>query len=520
MAAPLTSHDFLELVRQSGLLESERLDAHLGQRFPGGKLPSEPKELATGLIRDGLLTYFQAHELLQGKFRGFSFGKYKVLERLGCGRNSNVFLCEQLSMSRKVVLKILPLAKAENPIALARFDREARAAGALHHPNIVHTYDHGQEKDLHYLVMEYVDGSSLHEIVEKYGPMAIDRAAAYIRQAAVGLQHLHQTGLIHRDIKPANLLLDRQGIIRILDLGLARFFEDHKDLLTQQYDPRAILGTADYVSPEQAFHGHAVDTRTDIYSLGATFYFLLAGRPPFVGKAVAQKLLYHLTKDPTPLRTLRPEIPEELAAVVEKMMSKDRDQRYQDAAAIGAALTPWTQTPVAPPPAAEMPQLSPAAQHAGHVETSSVPATTAVVRATAPSPAGNGTHSKAQTTRRPKQSAKREDPPSASWEQPRDGLQPMPAQHPVAESVNRLSGTESNADLVSSRCRRPNSEQPDGGALQRKRRLQRLAAVGMVAAVAGAALGAFSSNRSAPVQRGYGYVQPTDHPDPGRESMP
>ena len=202
---------FLGFVRQSGLIEPDRLEAYLEQRFAHGLLPAEPKELATVLIRDGLLTYFQAHELQQGKFRGFNFGKYKVLERLGCGRNSNVFLCEQLTMRRKVVLKILPLAKAENPVALARFDREARAAGALLHPNIVHTYDHGQEKDLHFLVMEYVDDSSLEEVVQKYGPMAIDRAADYMRQAAIGLQHLHQTGLIHRDIKPANILLERRG---------------------------------------------------------------------------------------------------------------------------------------------------------------------------------------------------------------------------------------------------------------------------------------------------------------------
>lgn len=469
MAAPLTSDALLELIRQSGLIEPDRLDAYLEKRFPPGLLPCEPKDLATVLIRDGFLTYFQAHELRHGKFRGFTFGnRYKVLERLGCGRNSNVFLCEQLSMRRKVVLKILPLAKAESPLALARFDREARAAGALHHPNIVHTYDNGQEKDLHFLVMEYVDGSSLEEIVQKYGPMAIDRAAAYIRQAAIGLQHLHQTGLIHRDIKPANLLLERQGTIKILDLGLARFFHDHKDILTQQYDPRAILGTADYVSPEQAFHGQGVDTRTDLYSLGATFYFLLAGRTPFAGNAVAQKLLYHLTKEPVPLRTLRPEIPKKLAAVVEKMMAKDREQRYQDAAAVVAVLTPWTQTAVAPPPACEMPQLSSAAQSAGYIESSPVPATRAVPQEAAPSHPGHGANAKTPATSCPKRSTRQEDP---------------------------LSPT-----------------------LRRQRQLRRMAAVAMVAALVGAALGTLS-NRSASVQAESGYVQPIDHPQ-GPENRP
>src|SRR5262249_20649786 len=153
------------------------------------------------------------------------------------------------------------------PTALARFYREARAAGTLDHPNIVRTFDNGQEGEHHFLVMEYVDGSSLEGIVQKFGPMAINRAAAYIRQAAVGLQCIHQAGLIHRDVKPGNLLLDRRGVVKILDLGLVRFFHDHKDTLTQQYDPSTILGTADYLSPEQTLNSHDVDTRTDIYGL-------------------------------------------------------------------------------------------------------------------------------------------------------------------------------------------------------------------------------------------------------------
>src|SRR5262249_18975602 len=193
-------------------------------------------------------------------------------------------------MRRKDALKILPLLKAEDPAALARFYREARAAGTLDHPNIVRTYDNGQEGDYHFLVMEYVDGRSLEVIVQKFGPMDVSRAAAYIRQAAVGLQHIHQAGLIHRDIKPANLLLDRGGTVKILDMGLVRFFQDHSDTLTQEYDPSAILGTADYLSPEQALNSHDVDTRTDVYALGATFYFLLCGRPPFDGKTVSEKL--------------------------------------------------------------------------------------------------------------------------------------------------------------------------------------------------------------------------------------
>jgi hypothetical protein len=372
--APPTSDAFVELVRKSGLLEPDRFDTYLNQQRAIAGLPGEPKELATALIRDGLLTYFQAMQILKGKYRGFTLGKYKVLERVGSGTNSSVFLCQHLTMRRKVALKILPLNRAEDPGSLARFYREARAAGTLDHPNIVHTYDNDREGDVHFLVMEYVDGCSLYEIVQEHGPMDYTRAAAYIRQAAIGLQHIHQAGVVHRDMKPGNLLLERRGGVKILDLGLARFFHDHHDILTQQYNQTAILGTADYLSPEQALNSHNVDIRTDIYGLGATFYFLLAGRPPFEVKAISQKLLSHLTKEPPPLCELRPDIPEALAAVIEKMMAKNREKRYQSAAAVVVALAPWTQSPLAPPPAHEMPQLSPAALAVGSVEGTAVPA--------------------------------------------------------------------------------------------------------------------------------------------------
>jgi RIO-like serine/threonine protein kinase len=370
--APPTCDAFVELVRKSRLIEPKRLHTYLRQLRALAVIPCEPKELATVLIQNGFLTYFQAMQLLKGRYKGFYLNKYKVLERLGSGSNSSVFLCQHLSMRRKVALKILPIGKAEDPSSLARFYREARAAAALDHPNIVRTYDNGQDGDLHFLVMEYVDGSSMQEIIKKQGPMEIARAAAYIRQAAMGLHHIHQAGLIHRDIKPGNILLERRGIVKLLDLGLARFYQDHWDMLTQQNNQMTILGTADYLSPEQTLNSHDVDIRTDIYGLGATFYYLLAGRPPFDVKAVSQKLLAHLLKEPTPLRELRAEVPEALAAVIEKMMAKDRAQRYPSAAAVVAALSAWTQTPVAPPPAQEMPQLCSAAQHAGSGEEASL----------------------------------------------------------------------------------------------------------------------------------------------------
>jgi serine/threonine protein kinase len=361
MPAPTTADELIDLAKKSGVVEEKRLDAALAKLRAAGTMPVEPGKLAGILVRDGILTHFQAEQFLQGRWRRFTIGKYKVMEKLGSGGMGNVYLCEHKFMRRRAAVKVLPAAKAEDPSSLERFYREARAVAALDHPNIVRAYDIDQDDKLHFLVMEYVDGSSLQEIVKKFGPMDITRAVHYIRQAAIGLQHAHQAaGLVHRDIKPGNVLVDRTGIVKVLDMGLARFFHDEEDVLTKKFD-ETVLGTADYLAPEQALDSHGVDIRADIYSLGATFYFLLTGSTPFSEGTVAQKLIWHQTRQPKAMRTIRPEIPAELAAVVEKMMAKDPAQRYQTPWEVVEALSPWTQQPIPPPPEKEMPRLSPAA---------------------------------------------------------------------------------------------------------------------------------------------------------------
>ena len=361
MPSPTTIDEFLELVRKSGVVDDKRLTTYLEKARAAQSLPAEPAKLAGLLVRDGVLTHFQAEQFLQGKWRRFTIGKYKVLERLGAGGMGSVYLCEHKLMRRRVAVKVLPTAKAEDTSSLERFYREARAVAALDHPNIVRAYDIDQDDKLHFLVMEHVDGSSLQDIIKKTGPMDVFRACHYIRQAALGLQHAHETaGIVHRDIKPGNILVDRNGIVKILDMGLARFFHDEDDILTKKFEEN-VLGTADYLAPEQALDSHSVDIRADIYSLGATFYFCLTGRTPFAEGTVAQKLIWHQTRQPKPLRQLRPEVPEDVSAVIEKMMAKDANQRYQTPAAVADALAPWTQTPIPPPPENEMPQLSPAA---------------------------------------------------------------------------------------------------------------------------------------------------------------
>jgi serine/threonine protein kinase len=360
MAAPANSTEFLDLVRKSGVADEKRLDAHLQRLRSASGIPAEAGKLAGLLVRDGLLTHFQAEQILQGKWKRFTLGKYKVLERLGSGGMGQVFLCEHKLMRRRVAVKVLPSAKAADASSLERFYREARAAAALDHPNIVHAYDIDQDETLHFLVMEYVDGASLQDIVKKSGPLEPIRAAHYIRQSALALDHAHKAGLVHRDIKPGNILVDRSGVVKVLDMGLARFFNDEDDMLTKKYDEN-VLGTADYLAPEQAIDSHSVDIRADIYGLGATFYFLLTGRTPFGEGSTAQKLIWHQTRRPRPISEIRRDVPAAMTAIMDRMMAKDPAQRYQTPAEVVDALAPLTLTPVAPPPEREMPQLSPAA---------------------------------------------------------------------------------------------------------------------------------------------------------------
>lgn len=365
MPAPATVDELLELIRKSGVVEDGRLVTYI-QKLKSlmSAVPREPNKLAGLMVRDGLLTYFQAEQVLQGKWKRFTIGKYKVLEKLGSGGMGQVFLCEHKLMRRRVAVKVLPTAKAEDQSSLERFYREARAAAALDHQNIVRAYDIDQDDNLHFLVMEFVDGSSFQDIVKKSGPMDVLRACHYIYWSAIGMQHAHEQGIIHRDIKPGNILVDRMGVVKILDMGLARFFNDDEDLITKKFDEN-VLGTADYLAPEQALDSHTVDGRADIYSLGATFYFLLTAGPPFVEGTVAQKLIWHQNREPKSLKAQRADIPDGVVKIISKMMAKDPNNRFQTPAELAATLGPWIQTPIAPPPESEMPLLCPAVLAAG-----------------------------------------------------------------------------------------------------------------------------------------------------------
>jgi serine/threonine-protein kinase len=336
--APASSIDFLDLVKKCGVLNAERM-----QTLPKpAELPQEVHKAAQMLVQLGFLTRFQATHLLAGRFRGFRVGQYVLLGLLGRGGMGTVYQAEHIELNRKVALKVLsaPEKGEDHKLTMERFLREARAAAALDHPNIVRIFDVNRYNGIPYLVMEYVDGETLQQTLERERRLPHGLAAEYIAQAAAGLQHAHEKSFIHRDIKPANLIRDRaSGVVKILDMGLARSTHD-SDKLTERFDEGAVVGTADFIAPEQAINSPNVDARADIYSLGATLYMLVVGKTPFAG-STTQKLLQHQLKDAPPLCTVSLGVPEELSDVVAKMLAKKPADRFQTAGEVIAALAPW-----------------------------------------------------------------------------------------------------------------------------------------------------------------------------------
>jgi eukaryotic-like serine/threonine-protein kinase len=336
MPAPATTADLVDLIRKSQLLNDDSLD-----RFFRQHPATEPDTVVRQLQTDGLLTQFQAEQLMKGRHKGFILGKYRLLDRIGMGGMGQVYLAEHSSMKRRVALKVLPPDRGENSFARERFLREARAAAAIEHVNLVRAYDVEMEGSVAFLVMEYIDGVTLHDLVARRGAVEPGRTAHILWQIASGLQAIHERLLVHRDIKPANLLLDRAGVVRILDLGLVRSELDD-DALTRGEGAK-IVGTADYIAPEQAVNSSTVDGRADLYSLGCTAYYLLTQQPPFPGNKISQKLIAHQAYQPKPIRELNPAVPVELAQVIDKMLAKKPDERFQNAFAVQDALAPFVR---------------------------------------------------------------------------------------------------------------------------------------------------------------------------------
>ncbi|MCS6977046.1 MAG: protein kinase [Gemmatales bacterium] len=344
--------------------------------------PRDPRELLRTLLNRGWLTRFQAAKLLRGDHAALRHGAYVLLDQLGEGGMGQVYKARHQKLGRIVALKIIHKERIGDPKAVSRFHREMQAVGALQHPNIIQAYDAGEANSGYYLAMEFVEGTDFARLLRDLGRFPVHRACDYIRQAALGLQHAHERGLVHRDIKPSNLFLARSsaaepaaeqpnataspevrpattsgptdtyqalgpldpgpGIIKILDLGLARLERSASgESLSQVTCDNLVIGTPDYIAPEQAYRPHEVDARADIYSLGCTLYHLLTGKIPFPGGTLMEKLIKHRVEMPEPVLALRPEVPPELNDLVLRMMAKEPCERPASAAAVAEALAPF-----------------------------------------------------------------------------------------------------------------------------------------------------------------------------------
>jgi serine/threonine protein kinase len=365
---------FVQYLARSELLGSAQMEEVTGRlqaQYP------QPRELARELMRRDWLTAYQVNLLVQGRDQELTLGPYILLERLGEGGMGQVFKARHRQLGRIVALKVLRREMLDNSIAVRRFHREVQAVAQMSHPNIVRAFDADEVCGTLYLAMEYMEGTDLARMVRQSGPLSVVQACDYIRQAALGLQHAHECGLVHRDIKPANLLVTRDGgqgssallvrpgrcmgrwgTVKILDMGLARLQEpDHGaagSLLTQL---GSVMGTPDFIAPEQVRNSHACDIRADIYALGATLYFVLCGQVPFPEGSVTDKLLQHQLDDPLPVEDARRarllgdeslqvagnrrlvDIPPPVGQLVRRMMAKSPEERPQTPAAVAEALT-------------------------------------------------------------------------------------------------------------------------------------------------------------------------------------
>jgi serine/threonine-protein kinase len=337
-----TVAELLEGIRAFRLLspsQQEKL-AQLKDRF------KDPQSLARKLVESGYLTIYQAKQLFErGLGAELLLGSYVILDKVGEGGMGQVFKAKNWKMNRICALKIIRKERMDKPEVVQRFYREVRAAAQLNHPNVVLAFDADEVNGTHFLATEFVDGTDLSRLVKERGPLGIEQACEYVRQAAWGLQHAHEKGMVHRDIKPSNLLVATKaqgsqtvGMVKILDMGLARCGQIDGDSVSELTQEGQVMGTPDYIAPEQMLDSRTVDIRADLYSLGCTFYYLLAGQVPFPGGSLGEKLLKHQLEYPVPVEEIRRDVPPAVAAVVARLMAKNPAERYQTPAELAAAL--------------------------------------------------------------------------------------------------------------------------------------------------------------------------------------
>jgi serine/threonine-protein kinase len=343
----------LDALRETRLLKPKQLD-ELIRLEAEGQLPDGPA-LDRALRARAWLTAYQLDRLFAGDLSALTLGSYHLLEPLGEGIVGRVFKARHQDMARLVALKVIRKEVLALPRALERFYREIRAAGRVFHPHVVETYDAGPSGNAHFLAMEYVEGTDLERRVRASGPLAVPQAAAYVAQTAEALQCLHEQGLVHRDLKPSNLMVTAEGtsgatswgVVKLVDLGLALVRPILGDEAVAALTATGTLvGTPDFMAPEQGLDAQVADIRADLYGLGCTWYYLLTGQVPFPGGTLARKLMCHQNQEPQPVEQLRPDVSPVEAAILRKLMAKRPEDRYQTPADLLRQLGSTSGSPV------------------------------------------------------------------------------------------------------------------------------------------------------------------------------
>jgi serine/threonine protein kinase len=343
-----TVQTFLKTVLRSGLLTQEQLHAAL-RGLPKAQR-DDPEALADHLIKNGRLSRFQADKLLQGAARGLVLGPFQVLSPVGKGGMGTVYLARDSRSGDLLALKVLPPKRArEEERLLARFRREMELSRRVAHEHIAWTYEVGVFRGVYYIAMEFIPGRSLRRLVSEDGPLPVRRAARLFAEVASALEHAHGQGLIHRDLKPSNLMVTPNGHAKLLDLGLALVRGEAGAEREVVGGAGYVVGSMDWIAPEQTSDAANVDARSDLYGLGCTLYYALSGRPPFPGGDSREKIHRHRNEEPPPLESLNPAVPPTFADLVRKLMAKSPARRYQTAAAVRKELLPWvSDEPVLP----------------------------------------------------------------------------------------------------------------------------------------------------------------------------
>jgi serine/threonine protein kinase len=340
--------DFLKTVLRSGLLDREQLQTAL--RTVPSEVRNDPRAVAEHLIKTGKLSRFQARKLLEGTAVGLKLGPFQVLAPIGRGGMSTVYLARDSRGDMLLALKVLsPRRAREEKRVLARFRREMEISQRVAHPSIAWTYEVGVCQGVYYIAMEFIPGKSLFRLVSEEGPLPYPRAARLFAEAAGALEHAHTQGLIHRDMKPSNIVITPNDHAKVLDLGLAIVQgeppSDRRVVGGQGY----VVGSMDYIAPEQVEDASKADARSDIYGLGCTLYFALTGRQPFPGGTPQEKIQCHRSKEPVPVEELKPDIPAGFVTVVRKMMAKRPEERFPSAGELLVELRKWAANePVLP----------------------------------------------------------------------------------------------------------------------------------------------------------------------------